>query len=154
MRGGAIATAALFVLAIAAVATVCLATEPHWGRAEAMACVLRYVDVSPRDGKCSPVEVDTARAKYFRLPGMPQMVLNYINTRLKPTSTIMEDCDFDHDGFISRRDMELSNRTCLRDDDRITFRPFIDKPVLQLFKERFCDVAERMEREAAGGSHK
>jgi hypothetical protein len=46
--------------------------------------------------------------------------------------------------------MLLSNTTCLSDTDRITFRPFIDKPVLELFRERFCEPAKEMNSRASG----
>ena len=124
-------------LLLAALALLLLAVQQCkaevFTRALGINCALRYVDVNPRDGKITPAEIDVARNKYLKLPWYVPKVLADL---LKPTSVIMSDCDFDRDGGISRRDMDLSNATCLG-----------EQKLLDKFKQYFCDKAAEIENQ-------
>jgi hypothetical protein len=77
-------------------------------REEAIECVMRYVDVDPRDGCIDSQEVSRARincVSFLKRTGIPRV------------ETIMRDCDFDGNGCISREDMLNSNKTCLRKEE-------------------------------------
>jgi hypothetical protein len=110
-----------------------LATAVGFTRQQAMDCALRYADVNPRDGKITLQEMETAR-RYLQLPRLIDWLPRWAKDLVKTNEQVMADCDFDHDGAISRQDMVLSNRTCLGNQD-----------TLDKFKKYFCDKAAEAE---------
>jgi len=73
-------------------------------REEAIECVLRYVDVNPKDGCVDSLEVSDARINC--VPWWKRSLVPRVET-------IMRDCDFDGNGCISGDDMRRANATCL-----------------------------------------
>ena len=75
-------------------------------REDVFNCFKVYVDTSPKDEQITKTEIEQALGKY--LP-----------TYLKPliwgadTGTILDSCDFDHNGVITSRDWMLSKQRCL-----------------------------------------
>ena len=82
-------------------------------RQRAIDCALRYVDVMPQDGFITPEEIEHAKETILtRL----QRGASFVVT----TGTIMNDCDKNHDGKISRADMEQSAGSCLNAPWKLT----------------------------------
>lgn len=124
---------AAVALALCGLLAVAYATAPApFTRAHAIDCVLRYVDISPRDGFVTALEIDAAKERYLTWYERGAAYL------VQTTSTIIHDCDFaPRDGKLSRRDMELSNATC------------IGTPVLlDKLKTYLCDRAAARENSA------
>lgn len=79
-------------------------------RKECIDCTMRYIDISPKDGRVDANEIDNARGHY----------LNLLERGLSDSTTkIMKNCDYDKDGFITESDMYRANTTCLAKQSRV-----------------------------------
>ena len=100
----------LVVLLFLVLAAFALSSSSGHTRDECIECTMRYIDVEPKDGFVTEMEIDNARARllsWFERAGA------------EATPTIIYDCDFDRDGKISRADMMSSNTTCLNNPDKL-----------------------------------
>lgn len=80
-------------------------------RSDAIDCGLRYADTN-HDGYVTPEEIEAVKRRYLSpIVLATAWVLEKIG--VEGTATIMQKCDFDKDGRISRDDFERSIGTCL-----------------------------------------
>ena len=98
-------------------------------RDDGLACLTKFVDVSPKDGAISRSEVDLALKTYSSY--LVRKTVRWIGG----IERIMKDCDHDHNGLITAKDWIDSKNTCM---------PF-KKNMCQL--EWFCKRAEKMAEE-------
>lgn len=98
--------------------TVAAAWRPSWippihdtdctfDRAQSYACLKRYVDINPSDDRISKEEVQTAIQKHLPLYMRP------LFWWAGSVDSVFEQCDYDKNGFITPRDWEMSNKTCM-----------------------------------------
>jgi len=109
-------------------------------RSDAADCVLRYGDFD-HDGLISPAEADEVKRRYLSWVMRAGAWLAE-KIGLESTAKIFKKCDYDRDGFLSRRDFELARDTCLVDCARVN----------QLF-EYVCSKAIAEERARAHARH-
>lgn len=86
-------------------------------RADAADCVLRYGDLDG-DDLISPAEADEVKRRYLSWVMRAGAWLAE-KIGLESTAAIFKKCDYDRDGFLSRRDFELASETCLVDCARV-----------------------------------
>jgi hypothetical protein len=100
-----------------------------FNRNDGLACLTKFVDVSPKDGAISRAEVDLALKTYSSY--LVRKTVRWIGG----IDRIMKDCDHDKNGLITAKDWVESKNTCM---------PF-KKNMCQL--EWFCKRAEGMKRD-------
>jgi len=75
-------------------------------RQDSYDCLVKYVDVNPKDGQITLTEADEALKKY--LPTWMKPIFWFTDA-----SSIFKECDYDKNGVLTPRDWEMSNKTCL-----------------------------------------
>ena len=78
-------------------------------REDMIKCAFNVADVSPKDGRISPAELDTMKSDYMK---WWEKLIAWI-IRSAKTSNIMEKCDANKDGFIDRHDFDVTTDECI-----------------------------------------
>lgn len=104
------------VLFLALFASVVVALPPIWDesctytRDDVYTCLKNNVDVNPKDDKITEQEIDEAFRRY-----VPWYVKPFLFVSRTSGATIIEYCDYDKNGVITKRDFYMANKTCLPD---------------------------------------
>lgn len=103
-------------------------TDCKFTRQDSYDCLVKYVDVNPKDGQITLAEADEALHQY--LPTWMKPIFWFTDA-----SSVFKECDYDKNGVLTPRDWIMTNATCL--------------PI----KESWCTVewfCERIKAEEAG----
>jgi len=80
-----------------------------WTKDTVHLCLTEYVD-SNHDDAVSVKEMEDARQKYAPW---------YLRTKLTTVADMFKDCDYNKDGLITARDVQLAVKTCLPEQYQI-----------------------------------
>jgi hypothetical protein len=81
-------------------------TNCAFNRQDSYDCLVKYIDVNPKDGQITLDEANAALTKYMPLWMRPIFWFT-------DASSVFKECDYDKNNVLTPRDWQMSEKTCL-----------------------------------------